>query len=81
MPSDGHAVPGSGAHFACHDRGLVADDPERLGKIPQVSPRLEVQLGRGERFGDNRDPKGFQESARASASAGIGTRQGWDSPE
>src|SRR2546426_12771799 len=40
MPFDGHAVPGPGAHFACQDGGLVAHDPERLGKIPQVSPRL-----------------------------------------
>src|SRR2546426_3269142 len=40
VPFDGHAVPAPGAHFACQDRGLMAHDPERLGKIPQVSPRL-----------------------------------------
>jgi len=81
MPFDGYAVPAPGAQLACHDRGLVAVDPERLCKIAQVSPRLQVQLGRRERFGDDRDPKGFQGSARASASDGIGARHGWDSLE
>jgi len=78
---DGHPDPSLNALGARDHGDLVTLRLERSGEIPQVSPWLQVQLGRRERFGDNRNPKGFQEPARASDSADIGSRRGWDSPE
>ena len=58
---DGHPVPSPHAFGARHQGGLVARGRKRSRKIPQVSPWLQVQLRRRKRFGDNRDPKSFQE--------------------
>src|SRR3989442_11448872 len=74
MPFDGHAVPTLGAHLARHDGGLVALGLKGSGQIAQISPRLKVQLGWRERLGDDRNPKGLQESARASAPTGVESR-------
>jgi hypothetical protein len=42
---------------------------------------LKVQLRRRERLGDDRDPKGFQESAHALTRPAQEAGRGWDSPE
>src|SRR2546422_8417855 len=78
---DGHPDPSSNALGARDHGDLVTLRLERSGEIPQVSPWLQVQLGRRERFRDHPNPKGFQEPTRASDSADNGSRRGWDSPE
>ena len=81
MPFDRHFVPLLRAYLARHDGGLVALGLERPGQIAEVPPRLKVQLRRRERLGDDRDPKGFQESAHALTRPASEAGRGWDSPE
>src|SRR2546428_9413518 len=74
---DGHPDPSSNALGARDHGDLVTLRLERSGEIPQVSPWLQVQLGRRGRFGGKRNSEGFPATARGSSSAGHGSTPRW----
>src|SRR3989442_2454515 len=62
---DGHPDPSLNALGARDHGDLVTLRLERSGEIPQVSPWLQVQLGRRERFRGNRKFQRFPAPTRA----------------
>lgn len=76
MTFDTNPVPGFQPSVARDNGCIVAFRLYCLGQITQIPPRLQVQPFRRERLRDDRNPKGFHESAPRRRLGG-GFEQAW----